>query len=107
VFWGPWNAVAGRDEFDVGFWDDARQLTRHGEAVLSLLNDRWRTQVEALADASGVVEFTATHGEHVAGGLWTARRCMRRSASSRGQGRPQSPCWGRSKHRHPRLLPRV
>jgi hypothetical protein len=69
VFWGPWNAVAGRDEFDVGFWDDARQLTRHGEAVLSLLNDRWRTQVEALADASGVVEFTATHGEHVA--AWT------------------------------------
>jgi hypothetical protein len=47
------------------FWDDARQLTRHGEAVPSLLNDRWRTQVEAVADASGVVEFTATDGKHV------------------------------------------
>jgi GH35 family endo-1,4-beta-xylanase len=70
VFWGPWNTVAGRDEFDVGLWDEARQLTRHGEAVLSLLNDRWRTQVHAVADASGVVEFTATHGEHIAS--WTA-----------------------------------
>jgi hypothetical protein len=66
VFWGPWNKVAGRDEFDVGFWDDDRNLTRHGEAVLSLLNDRWRTDVIAVADASGTVELAATHGEHVA-----------------------------------------
>ncbi len=66
VFWGPWNKVAGRDEFDVGFWDDDRNLTRHGEAVLSLLNDRWRTDVTAVADAAGAIELTATHGEHVA-----------------------------------------
>ena len=70
VFWGPWNKVAGRDEFDVGFWDDARNLTRHGEAVLSLLNDRWRTDVTLVTDAQGVVQFTATHGEHVA--EWSA-----------------------------------
>ncbi|MBM4270133.1 MAG: hypothetical protein FJ144_26610 [Deltaproteobacteria bacterium] len=66
VFWGPWNEVAGRDEFDVGFWDDDRNLTRHGEAVLSLLNDRWRTRAGAVTDASGAVELTATHGDYVA-----------------------------------------
>ncbi len=69
VFWGPWNKVAGRDEFNVGFWDNDRNLSRHGAAVLSLLNDRWRTDVEAVTDASGAVELTATHGEHVA--EWT------------------------------------
>jgi GH35 family endo-1,4-beta-xylanase len=66
VFWGPWNEVAGRDEFDVGFWDDDRQLTRHGAAVLSLLNDRWRTDITDVSDANGVIELTATHGAHVA-----------------------------------------
>jgi GH35 family endo-1,4-beta-xylanase len=66
VFWGPWNAVAGRDEFDVGLWKDDRTLSRHGEAVVSLLNDRWRTRVEAIADATGTVVLTATLGEHVA-----------------------------------------
>ncbi|MGH7787512.1 MAG: threonine synthase, partial [Candidatus Binatia bacterium] len=69
VFWGPWNKVAGRDEFDVGLWDNDRVITRHGAAVLSLLNDRWRTDVDAVADADGVVELTATYGEHVA--EWT------------------------------------
>jgi endo-1,4-beta-xylanase len=66
VFWGPWNKVAGRDEFDVGFWDDDRQITRHGAAVLALLNDRWRTDVTAVTDANGAVELVATHGTHVA-----------------------------------------
>jgi endo-1,4-beta-xylanase len=66
VFWGPWNKVAGRDEFDVGFWDDDRQITRHGAAVLALLNGRWRTDVEAVSDAYGTVELVATHGTHAA-----------------------------------------
>lgn len=69
VFWGPWNRVAGRDEFDVGFWDDDRALTRHGEAALSLLNERWRTRVDAVTGADGAVELVATHGEHVV--QWT------------------------------------
>ncbi|UCE86308.1 MAG: endo-1,4-beta-xylanase, partial [Deltaproteobacteria bacterium] len=64
VFWGPWNKVAGRDEFDVGFWDDEGELSRHGEAVLSLLNDRWRTNRVAVSDARGLIELRAHHGEY-------------------------------------------
>ncbi len=69
VFWGPWNKVAGRDEFDVGFWDDERNATRHGEAVFSLLNDRWRTNVTATAGSDGRVDFDAFYGDYVA--QWT------------------------------------
>lgn len=66
VFWGLWNAVAGRDEFDVGLWDDDRNLSRHGAAVFSLLNDRWRTEVRRVVDADGFLEVDATLGEYVA-----------------------------------------
>lgn len=66
VFWGPWNKVAGRDEFDVGFWDDDRNLTRHGEAVFSLLNDRWRTRATVESDGNGKLSVDATYGEYVA-----------------------------------------
>ncbi len=69
VFWGPWNKVAGRDEFDVGFWDDERNPTRHGEAVFSLLNDRWRTNVTATAGNDGRIGFDAFYGDYVA--QWT------------------------------------
>ncbi len=69
VFWGPWNKVAGRDEFDVGFWDDDGNLSRHGEAVLSLLNDRWRTRVSATSGARGTIGLRAHPGDYVA--EWT------------------------------------
>lgn len=66
IFWGPWNKVAGRDEFDVGFWDDDRNITRHGEAVFSLLNDRWRTRATIESDSKGDVELSAHYGLYVA-----------------------------------------
>lgn len=66
VFWGPWNKVAGRDEFDVGFWDNDRNVTRHGEAVFSLLYDRWRTRATVTSNANGELTLTATYGEYVA-----------------------------------------
>ncbi|MDX1734836.1 MAG: endo-1,4-beta-xylanase [Halioglobus sp.] len=66
VFWGPWNKVAGRDEFDVGFWDDERNITRHGEAVFSLLNDRWRTRATLSPDTEGLASVRATYGDYVA-----------------------------------------
>ncbi len=69
VFWGPWNKVAGRDEFDVGFWDEERNVTRHGEAVFSLLNDRWRTHVTATPRSDGRFEIDAFYGDYVA--QWT------------------------------------
>ena len=41
-------------------------LTRQGEAVVSLLNDRWRTHATVTADAHGIVELRATLGDYVA-----------------------------------------
>jgi GH35 family endo-1,4-beta-xylanase len=69
VFWGPWNKVAGRDEFNVGFWDNDRNITRHGEAVFSLLNNRWRTAVTVTAGDDGRFEMPAFFGDYVA--YWT------------------------------------
>lgn len=69
VFWGPWNKVAGRDEFNVGFWDNDRNITRHGEAVFSLLNDQWRTNVTVTSGDDGQFEVTAFYGDYIA--YWT------------------------------------
>ncbi|MEZ5572506.1 MAG: endo-1,4-beta-xylanase [Halioglobus sp.] len=69
VFWGPWNKVAGRDEFNVGFWDNERNITRHGDAVFSLLNDRWRTNVTVTSGNDGRFQINAFYGDYVA--YWT------------------------------------
>jgi GH35 family endo-1,4-beta-xylanase len=66
VFWALWNEVAARQQLGSGLWDDAGVLTRHGEAVVSLLNDRWRTRATLVADAHGIVELRATLGDYVA-----------------------------------------
>ena len=66
MFWALWNAVAARPQLQSGLWDDAGVLTRHGEAVVSLLNDRWRTRATVVADAHGIVELRATLGDYVA-----------------------------------------
>lgn len=66
VFCGPWNAVAGRREFDVGLWDDAGELSRHGEAVLSLINDRWRTDVTVKPHWRRSVRLEAVRGDYAA-----------------------------------------
>jgi GH35 family endo-1,4-beta-xylanase len=66
VFWALWNAVAARPQLQSGLWDDAGVLTRPGEAVVSLLNDRWRTHAVMTADADGFVELRATLGDYVA-----------------------------------------
>ena len=41
-------------------------ILRHGEAILSLVNDRWRTRAVATADADGNVAVRATLGDYVA-----------------------------------------
>ena len=69
VFWGPWNKVAGRDEFDVGIWDDDGNLSRHGEAVLSLLNDRWRTDTSVVTNKHRSAALRVHHGDFIA--EWT------------------------------------
>lgn len=69
VFWGLWNKVNARNHLHHGLWDDDGTITRHGAAVASLLNDRWRTRATLVADASGAVALRATLGEYVAS--WT------------------------------------
>lgn len=66
VFWGLWNEVNARNYLHHGLWDNDGTLTRHGAAVVSLLNDRWRTRATLTADGSGAVELRATHGDYVA-----------------------------------------
>jgi GH35 family endo-1,4-beta-xylanase len=69
VFWGLWNKVSARSYLQHGLWDDDGALTRHGEAIVSLLNDRWRTRAVLTADATGAVALRATLGDYVAS--WT------------------------------------
>lgn len=71
VFWSLWNKVAARNQLLHGIFDDTRDgtLTRHGAAVLSLINDRWRTQETVTLGDSGAAELRVTLGEHLA--QWT------------------------------------
>lgn len=68
VFWSLWNKVAARNQLQHGVFDDTTEgtLTRHGEAILSLLNDRWRTQEVVTTGDDGAVTLQATLGEYVA-----------------------------------------
>lgn len=68
VFWSLWNKVAARNELQHGIFDDSRDgtLTRHGEAILSLINDRWRTNEVATTDSTGTVELRVTLGDYLA-----------------------------------------
>jgi endo-1,4-beta-xylanase len=86
VFWGLWNEIAGRNYFQHGLWDDAGNLSRHGEAVVSLLNDRWRTRAVVTADAGGVVTLRATLGDYVAAWEEGGAPVHARFAVERGDG---------------------
>lgn len=66
VFWGLWNKVTARNYLQVGLWDDAGDLSRTGAAVVSLLNDRWRTRATMTADAHGSIALRATLGHYIA-----------------------------------------
>jgi GH35 family endo-1,4-beta-xylanase len=66
VFWGLWNVALARNHLNHGLWANDGTLSRHGAAVVSLLNDRWRTRSTLTADATGAVELRATYGEYVA-----------------------------------------
>jgi GH35 family endo-1,4-beta-xylanase len=86
VFWALWNKVAARQQLQSGLWDDAGALTRHGEAVVSLLNDRWRTHATVVADAHGVVELRVTLGDYVASWDENGRRVHATFRVDRGPG---------------------
>lgn len=70
IFWNFWNPLGPRSRLNLGLYDEDGNLTRHGEAILSLLNDRWRTRLDARLDGAGAITFTGTHGEYIA--QWTS-----------------------------------
>jgi endo-1,4-beta-xylanase len=71
VFWSLWNKIAARNQLQHGVFDDTRNgtLTRHGEAIVSLINDRWRTRETVTTDGDGVAELRVTLGDYLA--QWT------------------------------------
>ncbi len=66
IFWNFWNPLGPRSHLNLGVYDDDGNLSRHGEAIIALLNERWRTQVDGTTDARGVIELQATYGDYVA-----------------------------------------
>lgn len=66
IFWNFWNPLGPRSNLNLGVYADDNNLTRHGEAMLSLVNDRWRTQVEGTTDSQGMIEVRAVFGKYVA-----------------------------------------
>lgn len=66
IIWNFWNPLGPRSHLNLGVYGDDRTPTRHGQAILSLLNDRWRTHVEGVTDAQGAIDLRAIHGDYVA-----------------------------------------
>jgi len=66
ILWNFWNPLGPRSHLNLGIFGDDRNPTRHGEALLSLLNDRWRTDVQGTTGADGALELRATHGQYLA-----------------------------------------
>ncbi len=68
VFWSLWNRVAARSALQHGVFDDTTDgtPTRHGAAILSLMNDRWRTRTAQVTSEDGAIELRATLGSYVA-----------------------------------------
>lgn len=66
IFWNFWNPLGPRSHLDLGVFGNDGKPTRHGEAILSLLNDRWRTRLDATTDDRGTIAFRATLGEYIA-----------------------------------------
>jgi GH35 family endo-1,4-beta-xylanase len=64
-FWSLWNGVSGKKDYDVGLYDDDKQITPMGEAVMHLLNDRWRTRLSTTVGNDGLVEVQAAAGDYL------------------------------------------
>jgi hypothetical protein len=69
-FWSLWNGVSGKSDYDVGLYDDEKQITPMGQAVMHLLNDRWRTRTTTTVGADGALSLPAAAGEYLV--QWTA-----------------------------------
>jgi len=69
-FWSLWNGVSGKSDYDVGLYDDEKQITPMGQAVMHLLNDRWRTRTTTTVGADGALSLPAAAGDYLV--QWTA-----------------------------------
>ena len=69
-FWSLWNGVSGKSDYDVGLYDDEKQITPMGQAVMYLLNDRWRTRTTTTVGADGALTVPAAAGDYLV--QWTA-----------------------------------
>jgi len=66
IFWGFYTGRHWAPErYDAGIWSLDHTPTRHGEAALSLLNDRWRTNMRVRTDDGGRARIRAFYGEYV------------------------------------------
>lgn len=65
MFWGFWSRKHFLSGYDAGIWSHDRTLTRHGEAVLALLNDRWRTRSSVTTGGDGTATLRAFYGDYV------------------------------------------
>lgn len=68
-FWSLWNGVSGKRDYDVGLYDDDKQITPMGNAVMHLLNDVWRTRTTTTVGDDGLVELNAAAGDYLV--QWT------------------------------------
>ncbi len=69
TFWGFWEGrhfLADAGYENPTLWTIDRQLTRQGETVLSLLNDRWRSNLTLRTGGRGAALTSVFHGEYLA-----------------------------------------
>jgi len=64
-FWSLWNGVSGKRDYDVGLYDDDKRITPMGEAVMYLLNDRWRTRLAETVGNDEVISLRAAAGDYL------------------------------------------
>ncbi len=65
-FWSLWDEVSGKNDYDVGLYDDDKNITPMGHAVMHLLNDRWRSRVSGTVGEDGRVRLRAAAGDYLA-----------------------------------------
>ena len=68
-FWSLWDGVSGKKDYDVGLYDDDKQITPMGKAVMHLLNDRWRTRALETLGTDGRLSLRAAAGDYLV--QWT------------------------------------
>ena len=65
-FWSLWDEVSGKKDYEVGLYDDDKNITPMGRAVMHLLNDRWRTRISETVGEDGAVRLRAAAGDYLA-----------------------------------------